>query len=80
MAISLPAGLLTEVDCAARSRGESRSQFVRRRLVEAVRAQNDVDFTTRLNDFFAVRKNRAAHRKEARAWAHLQPAWGDEGR
>jgi hypothetical protein len=77
-AISVPARLLAEVDRAARQRGESRSQFVQRLLVEAVRAKNDVDFTNRLNDFFTDNANRAVHRKEAKAWARLSPAWDDE--
>lgn len=77
-AISVPARLLAEVDRAARRRGQSRSQFVQRLLVEAVRASNDVEFTNKLNDFFAGAPNRAAHREESTAWAQLRPAWNDE--
>lgn len=77
-AISVPAGLLAEVDRVARQRGESRSQFVQRLLVEAVRARNDVEFTNKLNDFFAGTANRAAHREESKVWAQSRPAWDDE--
>ena len=77
-AITVPARLLAEVDRAAKKRGESRSQFVQRLLVEAVRAKSDLEFTQRLNAFFAGKVNRDAHRKEASAWAQLSPAWDDE--
>ena len=77
-AISVPARLLAEVDRAARQRGESRSQFVQRLLIEAVRARNDVEFAQRLNDFFAGKANVEAHQKESKTWARLQPAWNNE--
>ena len=70
--------MLAAVDRAAKQRGESRSQFVQRLLVEAVRAKSDVEFTHRLNAFFAGKANRAAHRKESSAWGQLSPAWNDE--
>jgi hypothetical protein len=77
-AISVPANLLAQVDRAARQAGQSRSQFIQRLLVEAVRAKSDIDFTNRLNRFFAETENEAAARSEARAWAQVQPAWDDE--
>lgn len=77
-AISVPARLLAEVDRAAKQRGESRSQFVQRLLVEAVRAKNDIEFTNRLNVFFADKANRDAQRKETSAWSQIAPAWNDE--
>lgn len=77
-AITVPASLLAEVDCAAKKRGESRSQFVQRILVEAVRGKSDLEFTQRLNAFFVGKANRDAHRKAASAWVQLRPAWDDE--
>jgi hypothetical protein len=77
-AISVPARLLLEVDRAAKQRGESRSQFIQRLLAQAVSAKNDVEFTDRLNAFFADKANRDAHQKETRQWARLAPAWASE--
>lgn len=77
-AISVPVRLLLEVDRAAKQRGESRSQFIQRLLAQAVRAKNDVEFTERLNDFFAGKASREAHQKETREWAQLAPAWDSE--
>ena len=77
-AISVPASLLKAVDRAARQRGESRSQFVQRLLVEAVRAKSDIEFTNRLNAFFADKANRGVHRKESSAWRQVSPTWNDE--
>lgn len=77
-AISVPASLLAAVDRAAKQRGESRSQFVQRLLAEAVRAKSEIEFTNRLNAFFAGKANRDAHQKEASAWGQLRPAWDRE--
>lgn len=77
-AISVPARLLAEIDRAAKRRGESRSRFIQRLFVEAVRAQNDADFVSSLNAFFADSANAAAHRKEAATWSQLAPAWSAE--
>jgi hypothetical protein len=52
-AIAIPEELLSAVDRAARSRGESRNRFVIRVLQEAVRARRDADITRRLNELFA---------------------------
>jgi len=52
-AIAIPDDLLSAVDRAAQSRGESRNRFVTRVLQEAVRARRDADVTKRLNDLFA---------------------------
>lgn len=77
-AISVPATLLAAVDRAAKQRGESRSQFVQRLLAEAVRAKSEIEFTNRLNAFFAGKANRAAHQREASAWGRVSPAWDRE--
>jgi hypothetical protein len=52
-AIAIPADLLSAVDRAARSRGESRNRFVIRVLQEAVHARRDAEVTRRLNELFA---------------------------
>jgi metal-responsive CopG/Arc/MetJ family transcriptional regulator len=52
-AIAIPDDLLSAVDRAAQSRGESRNRFVTRVLQEAVRARRDAEVTARLNALFA---------------------------
>lgn len=77
-AISVPAKLLAQVDRAAHARGESRSQFIQRLLKEAVAAQNDIDFTERLNAFLAIPSQRAAFNREAKKFKQITPAWSYE--
>jgi metal-responsive CopG/Arc/MetJ family transcriptional regulator len=52
-AIAISDDLLSAVDRAAQSRGESRNRFVTRVLQEAVRARRDADVTKHLNELFA---------------------------
>ena len=52
-AIAIPESLLSAVDRAAQSRGESRNRFVTRVLQEAVHARRDAEVTKRLNDLFS---------------------------
>jgi metal-responsive CopG/Arc/MetJ family transcriptional regulator len=52
-AIAIPDDLLSAVDHAAQSRGESRNRFVTRVLQEAVRARRNAEVTQRLNELFA---------------------------
>jgi len=52
-AIAIPDDLLSAVDRAAQSRGESRNRFVTRVLQEAVRARRDSELTKYLNELFA---------------------------
>ena len=52
-AIAIPDDLLSAVDRAAQSRGESRNRFVTRVLQEAVHARRDAEVTKRLNELFA---------------------------
>jgi hypothetical protein len=52
-AIAISDQLLSAVDQAAESRGESRNRFVTRVLQEAVRARRDAEVTERLNALFA---------------------------
>ena len=77
-AISVPAKLLAQIDRAAKKRGESRSRFIQRLFVEAIRAQSDADFVRRLNGFFADDANATAHRVETSTWSRAMPAWDDE--
>ena len=77
-AISVPAKLLSEIDRAARQRGESRSRFIQRLIVEALRAKNDADFSNRLNAFFADNVNAKANSQEAKTWNRVTPAWNVE--
>jgi len=52
-AIAISEDLLSAVDHAAQSRGESRNGFITLVLQEAVRARRDADITRRLNGLFA---------------------------
>jgi metal-responsive CopG/Arc/MetJ family transcriptional regulator len=76
-AISVPASLLAEVDKTAKRRGETRSQFIQRLMREAVAAQNDHEFTERLNRYFASPANAKAHAKEVRQLSTVA-AWPEE--
>jgi metal-responsive CopG/Arc/MetJ family transcriptional regulator len=71
-AIAIPDNLLTAVDRAARSRGESRNRFVTRVLEEAVRARRDAEVTKRLNELFA-------HGDLAQEQAHTASEWDTVG-
>jgi metal-responsive CopG/Arc/MetJ family transcriptional regulator len=77
-AIALPDDLLSAVDRAAESRGESRNRFVTRVLQEAVRARRDADVTARLNELFT---NADLAHEQNRSAAALDAAgtdWSDE--
>jgi uncharacterized protein (DUF2384 family) len=71
-AIAIPEALLTAVDRAARSRGETRNRFVTRVLEEAVRARRDAEVTQRLNDLFS-------HSDFAQEQAHTASEWDAVG-
>jgi len=77
-AIAIPDELLTAVDDAAQSRGESRNRFITRVLQEAVRARRDADITRRLNELFA---DPQLTQEQARGASELDVAgtdWSDE--
>ena len=77
-AIAIPDHLLSDVDRAAQSRGESRNRFITRVLQEAVRARRDADVTRRLNELFA---DPDLARGQARTANELDAAgtdWSDE--
>lgn len=77
-AIAIPDDLLSAVDRAADSRGESRNRFVTRVLQEAVRARRDAEVTERLNQLFA---DPELAREQARTAEELDAVgtdWSDE--
>lgn len=77
-AIAIPDHLLSDVDRAAQSRGESRNRFITRVLQEAVRARRDAEVTRRLNELFA---DADLARGQARTAHELDAAgtdWSDE--
>lgn len=77
-AIAIPDELLSAVDRAAQSRGESRNRFVTRVLLEAVHARRDAEVTKRLNELFA---NRELAQEQARTASELDAVgtdWSDE--
>ena len=51
-AIAVPAGLLAELDAAARERNESRNRLINRILEAAMQARSDAEVTRRLNALF----------------------------
>ena len=53
IAISVPDEVLSEVDRAARGRGESRSRYITRVLRAAMRARRDAEITRRLDELCA---------------------------
>jgi hypothetical protein len=77
-AIAIPEDLLSAIDRAAESRGESRNRFVTRVLQEAVRARRDAQVTKRLNELFA---DSGLAREQARGANELDAVgtdWSDE--
>lgn len=77
-AIAIPDQLLSEVDRAAQSRGETRNRFITRVLQEAVRARRDAEVTRRLNELFT---DEELARDQARTTSDLDMAgtdWSDE--
>jgi hypothetical protein len=77
-AIAIPENLLTAVDRAARSRGESRNRFVTRVLEEAVRARRDADVTKRLNELFANGDLAREQAHSASEWDTVGTDWSRE--
>jgi hypothetical protein len=74
-AIAIPDDLLSAVDRAAQSRGESRNRFVTRVLQEAVLARRDADVTKRLNELFA--NDLGLAQEQAQAASELDAAGTD---
>jgi metal-responsive CopG/Arc/MetJ family transcriptional regulator len=77
-AIAIPESLLTAVDRAAESRGESRTRFVTRVLAEAVRARRDAEVTKRLNELFANGDLAQDQAQAASEWDTVGTDWSGE--
>ncbi len=76
-AISVPPLLLGLVDAAARQRGESRSRFIQRLLVEAVRSRRDADVRRRIDALFADEGAARTQQRDAALFAQVN-AWDRE--
>jgi hypothetical protein len=77
-AIAIPDDLLSAVDRAAQSRGESRNRFVTRVLQEAVHARHDAEVTKRLNELFAGGGLAEEQAQVASALDAVGTDWSDE--
>ena len=79
IAITVPEEIVTQVDRAARKRGESRSTFISRVLRAALRARRDAEITRRLDELF---QNEEVAAEQARVTRELDAAgtdWSREG-
>jgi metal-responsive CopG/Arc/MetJ family transcriptional regulator len=77
-AIAVSEELLSEVDDAAKERGESRSRYVTRVLRLAVQARRDADVTRRLNELFLDDATRRAQRRTTDELDELGSDWTRE--
>ncbi|HYU33674.1 MAG TPA: hypothetical protein VEW48_16095 [Thermoanaerobaculia bacterium] len=77
-AIAIPDQLLSEVDRAAQSGGETRNRFITRVLQEAVRARRDAEITRRLNELFADPELAGAQVRTASELDMAGTDWGGE--
>ena len=79
IAITVPEEIVTQVDRAARKRGESRSTFISRVLRAALRARRDAEIARRLDELF---QNEEVAAEQARVTRELDAAgtdWSHEG-
>lgn len=77
-AIALSDDLLSAVDRAAQSRGESRNRFITLVLQEAVHARRDSEVTKRLNDLFADVELAHEQSREASELDEVGTDWSTE--
>ena len=77
IAITIPEEIVTQVDDAARKRGESRSTFISRVLRAALRARRDAEITRRLNELF---RNEEVAAEQPRVTRELDAAGTDWSR
>ena len=77
-AVAISDDLLSAVDRAAQSRGESRNQFVTLVLQEAVRARRDAEVTKRLNELFANVELAQEQTRVASELDAIGTNWSDE--
>ena len=78
IAITVPEDVLSEVDAAARARGETRSGFISRILKTALKARRDAGITRRLNELFAEESVVATQERITRETDSAGTDWSDE--
>ena len=78
IAITVPEDVLSEVDAAARMRGETRSSFISRILKTALKARRDAGITRRLNELFAEESVVATQERITREMDSAGTDWSDE--
>ncbi len=78
IAITVPEDVLSEVDAAARVRGETRSGFISRILKTALKARRDAEITRRLNELFAEESVVATQDRITREMDSAGTDWSDE--
>ena len=76
--ITVPEDVLSEVDAAARARGETRSGFISRILKTALKARRDAGITRRLNELFAEESVVATQDRITREMDSAGTDWSDE--
>jgi aminopeptidase N len=77
-AVAIPEELLSDVDRAAKERGESRSRYISRILRAAVRARRDAEVTRRLDALFADEALRKDQVRGAEELDAMGTDWTDE--
>jgi hypothetical protein len=78
IAISVPEGVLREVDRAARSRKMSRSGFISQALARIARARTDAEVTRRIDELFADPRIAREQVETARAFQRAAHGSGTE--
>ena len=76
--ITVPEDVLSEVDAAARERGETRSGFISHILKTALKARRDAEITRRLNELFAEESVVATQDRITREMDSAGTDWSDE--
>jgi hypothetical protein len=77
-AIAISDELLSAVDRAARSRGETRNGFINLVLHEAVQVRRDISITNRLNELFADEALAREQSREANELDETGTDWSGE--
>ncbi len=78
IAISVPEGVLREVDRAARARGMTRSGFISSALARIARARRDAEITRRIDEILADPEIPRDQVETARAFQRARSASGTE--
>jgi uncharacterized protein (DUF1778 family) len=77
-AVAISEDLLSAIDRAARSRGESRNSFITLVLQEAVQMRRDISITDRLNKLFADEELAREQSREAGELDEAGTDWSGE--